>query len=208
MIVVVPEATPYTVPLDGSTVPFATALLLQVPPAVASLSVIVEPTHTDPGVPMIALIGFTVTVVLLLQPVAVIIYDIVLVPAVDPPVTIPDVPTVATPVLVLLQVPPPVPSARFVVAPWHTVAVPVIAAIGLTVTTVFALQPEAVIYVIVVVPDATPYTVPLDAPTVPFATVLLLHVPPDVVSLSVTVDPTHTVAGTPRIAEIGLTVTL
>ena len=48
---------------------------------------------------------------------------------------------------------------------------------------------------------------PVDAFTVPLATVLLLHVPPAVVSLSVMVPPTHTVAGTPRIAVIGLIVT-
>lgn len=80
----------------------------------------------------------------------------ILVPAVDPPVTIPVLPTEATVVLVLLQVPPVVPSLRDVVAPWHTTAVPAICATGLTVTTVLALQPWLVRYVIVVVPDATP----------------------------------------------------
>ena len=142
---VVPDATPLTVPVDEPTVPFATVLLLHVPPDVASLNVIVDPTHTDPGVPRIAVIGLTVTILLLLQPVVAIIYDIVLVPAVDPPVTIPELPTVAIPVLVLLHVPPVVPSLRDVVDPWHTTAVPLIIAIGLTVTTVFAIQPKVVV---------------------------------------------------------------
>jgi hypothetical protein len=182
-------------------------LLLQVPPAVASLRVIVEPTHTDPGVPVIAVIGFTVTILPLLQPVLFMIYDMVAVPALAPPVTIPDVPTVATPVFVLLQVPPVVASLNEVVAPWHTAAVPLMAVIGLTVTTVRALQPRLVVYVIVLVPDATPVTSP-EPSTVAFAVALLLHVPVPVVSLSVTTDPAHILAGPPRIAVIGLTVTL
>ena len=53
------------------------------------------------------------------------------------PVTTPDVFTDATDVLLLLQVPPVVPSVSVVVAPLQTVAVPLIApaeADGLTVT--------------------------------------------------------------------------
>ncbi len=58
------------------------------------------------------------------------------------PVTIPDVPTVATPVAVLLQVPPVVASLNEVVPVPHMVAVPLIDAgvvgNGFTVTTTVA----------------------------------------------------------------------
>lgn len=58
----------------------------------------------------------------------------------DTPVTIPDVPTV-TVGLAVLQVPPPVASAKVQAPPTHMVAAPVIGRIGFTVTTVVALQP-------------------------------------------------------------------
>ena len=64
----------------------------------------------------------------------------VAVPA-DTPVTMPVVPTVATVVAVLLQVPPVVASLNPVVAPAQTVAVPVMVPAdgnGLTVTTLVA----------------------------------------------------------------------
>jgi hypothetical protein len=41
-----------------------------------------------------------------------------------------------------------------------------------------------------------------------FVPALLLHAPPDVVSLSNNVEPTHTEAGVFRIAVIGFTVTV
>ena len=59
-----------------------------------------------------------------------------------PPVTTPEInPTVATAVLLLLQVPPPVPSNKAVVDPEQTVLVPVIlAGKALTVTIAVAAQ--------------------------------------------------------------------
>ena len=59
------------------------------------------------------------------------------------PVTIPDVePMVATPVLLLVHVPPEVASVNVVVKPTHTFVVPPIAAgFGLTVKLVTAIQP-------------------------------------------------------------------
>jgi hypothetical protein len=42
----VPAATPLTVPDPEPTVACAVLLLLQVPPAVPSLKVVVKPTHT------------------------------------------------------------------------------------------------------------------------------------------------------------------
>lgn len=68
---------------------------------------------------------------------------IVLVPAL-PPNAIPDAePIVATKVLPLVQVPPVVALVSVVVAPTHTVKVPVGAGgLALTVTTVEAMQPD------------------------------------------------------------------
>ena len=58
------------------------------------------------------------------------------------PVTMPEVePTVAIPVLLLLHVPPVVPSPNVVVAPTHAEVLPVIASNGVTVTIIEALQP-------------------------------------------------------------------
>lgn len=48
---------------------------------------------------------------------------------------------VATDVLVLVQVPPIVPSDNVVVSPAHSEVIPVIGDNGLTVTSVVALQP-------------------------------------------------------------------
>ncbi len=62
-------------------------------------------------------------------------------PVVTPPTT-PDELTVATAVALLLHVPPVVVSRSVVVAPWHTLAVPVIkAGSGLTVTMLVAEHP-------------------------------------------------------------------
>lgn len=67
----------------------------------------------------------------------------VAVPA-DTPVTIPELmPIVAIVVAVLVQVPPPTASVSGVVAPIHTVIIPVMAAgTGLTVTVSTAAQPD------------------------------------------------------------------
>jgi len=52
-----------------------------------------------------------------------------------------DEPIVATVVLLLVHVPPPVASDKVVVDPAHSDVVPVIGESGLTVTNVVALQP-------------------------------------------------------------------
>jgi len=59
------------------------------------------------------------------------------------PLTKPELlPTVAVAVLLLLHTPPVTASLNAVVRPWHTVAVPVIAATpGLTVTVALVRQP-------------------------------------------------------------------
>ncbi len=68
------------------------------------------------------------------------------------PVTVPDVPTVATPVAVLLQVPPVMASLNEVVPVPHMVAVPLIevgvVGKGLTVTTVVAAALPQVLVIV------------------------------------------------------------
>jgi hypothetical protein len=125
------------------------------------------------------------------------------------PVTVtgePVLPTVATAPLLLVQLPPLVPSLSVSVDPLHNTVPPRILLTVLTVTVVRTVQPVAVVYVITLVPDMTPVTVP-SVPTVTFP-LLALQVPPPVVSLSITEEPAHTAAGVPRIAEAGLTVTV
>ena len=79
------------------------------------------------------------------------------------PVTTPEASTVATPVALLLQLPPLVASLKVDVAPWQNVVVPVIDAGAAG--TVFTVIPEVVIavpqllvtvYVIVAEPAVTP----------------------------------------------------
>ena len=84
--------------------------------------------------------GFTVTVVVLKQPVTN-VYDITDVPGATP-VTEPNASTVATAGSELLQVPPGVASAKAVDKPSHTLIVPVITSgKGLTVTGFVTEQP-------------------------------------------------------------------
>jgi hypothetical protein len=104
-------------------------LELQTPPAVALVSVVVEPTHT-PVVPVIdATTGnpliVTAVVTELVQPFAfVYVYVIVALPAVTP-VTTPVIElTVATAVLLDVQEPPAVVFVNVVVDPIHALVVP------------------------------------------------------------------------------------
>jgi hypothetical protein len=126
------------------------------------------------------------------------------------PVTKPVKPTVATAVLVLLQVPPGVISVSGVVLPAHTVRVPAIVAgcigCGFTVMGLMAVQPVGNVYKIAGVPAATAVTIPVD-PTMARAVLLLLHAPPEVRSVNGTVNPAHSVF-IPEIADgTGFTVT-
>ena len=69
MIVDVPADTPVTTPLVMPIVAMPVALLLQVPGALASVSVVVSPAHTS-SVPVItAGNGFTVTIAVMIHPV-------------------------------------------------------------------------------------------------------------------------------------------
>jgi hypothetical protein len=108
------------------------------------------------------------------------------------PVTTPDTPpTVATSVLLLVNVPPPVPI-NVVVNPVHTVDAPIVApGVGLTVIAVVVKQPVGITYEIVTVPAVTPVTAPVVEFTVALA-LLLLQAPPPVELASVVVEPTQT----------------
>jgi hypothetical protein len=131
VIVAVPAATPVTTPVEASTV--ATALDDdQTPPAVALVNVVAEPAHTS-VVPLIAAttgraLTVTACVTKLVQPFAfVMVYVIVAVPAETPLTTPVEASTVAVAVLDDVQTPPAGVLASVVVAPAHTLVVPVIA---------------------------------------------------------------------------------
>lgn len=107
--------------------------------------------------------------------------------------------TVAAAVLLLLQLPPPVPLlVNIAVAAAHSVLAPLtVPALGRlpTVTTTDALtvpHTEVTVYLIVELPAATPVTTPVVAFTVAAAVLVLLQVPPPVPSLDkVVVEPVH-----------------
>jgi hypothetical protein len=101
-------------------------------------------------------------------------------------------PIVATPVLALVHVPPVGVELNVVVAPVHTLIVPVMA-VGcvLTVTAAAAKQPPVNVYVIFDVPELTPVTIPV-LPIVATPVLALVQVPPDGEELNVVVAPVHT----------------
>lgn len=108
------------------------------------------------------------------------------------PATVPP-DTIATVLLLLLQVPPLVALVSEILAPAHTAVGPVIAAgAGLTVIAVVVKQPVPNVYVIVAVPANIPLTMPVPDPTLATAVLLLAHVPPPTELLNVLVVPSHT----------------
>lgn len=125
----------------------------------------------------------------------------VLVPL-ETPVTVP-AKIVATAVLLLLQVPVSVVSANAVVAPTYAVNVPVMApTVGVVVTTnaaVLLVEPQELlnVYDTESDPAPTPVTTPVLELTVAIEVLLLLHAPPVVASVKVTVPPEHTVSVPP-----------
>ena len=68
VIVVVPIPTPPTIPVTAPTVPTVGVLLVQVPPGTELVKVIVEPKHTVEGPEIVAGVGVTVTMAVMLQP--------------------------------------------------------------------------------------------------------------------------------------------
>ena len=160
----------------------------QVPPVVASCSVIEEPAQTA-GPPVMAGGGpSTVTNAVTVHPPAE--YVIVEKPSVAPYTVPVAVFIVATPVLLLLQVPPVVPSLSDADEPSHIVNVPRIPdGTGFIVTIVVAGQPLGGVKIMVAVPADAPHTVPDVGPDrVATAVLPLLHVPVPV-SVSVVLPP-------------------
>ncbi len=195
-VLVVATVPPVTTPVVNPTVAIPVALLLQVPPP-ASLNVVVKPEHTV-SVPNIADgNGLTVTTAVIIHPVgSVYVIVAVLAVATVPPVTIPVVkPTVAIPVALLLQVPPPA-SLNVVVKPEHTLRLPnMVVGNGFTVTTAVVKQPEPIVYVIVavlLVATVPPVTIPVTVPILAIPDALLVHVPGVVASLNEVLNPEHT----------------
>jgi hypothetical protein len=121
----------------------------------------------------------------------------------DVPVAMPfttpdDEPMVATPVLLLTQVPPVALFVKVVVPPTHALSVPPIApGAAFTVTTDVAKQPPGKVYVIVDVPAPTALTTP-EALMVATVVVALCQVPPEAVFPKEDVPPTHS----PKLPEI------
>jgi hypothetical protein len=123
--------------------------------------------------------------------------------------TTPEPSTIATAVLLLLHVPPPVALLSVVDEPRHKDIVPVNAAgIGLTVTVAVVEHPvEETVYVIVVVPADTPPKTPDAEPTVAIEELALVHVPPPVGLVRFDVAPTQTVVPPPIAPGSAFTVT-
>lgn len=144
-VAVVATATlpPVTTPVPGTTGAIADGVLVHVPPAVASLSVVVLPVHTV-VVPVIAAgNGLTVMTADTLQPLGARVYTAV---AVEGTVTVPPVTTpVPRPIVagpLMLQEPPPVALVSVMVLPLHTLAGPPMAAgNAVTVTMAVVVQP-------------------------------------------------------------------
>ena len=126
-----PEDTPVTIPVVEPTVAIATLLLLHVPLPVASLKGSVEPTDTPTPPEMGVGEGFAVMVKVAIQPVDA-TQVIVATPA-ERPKTRPAEDTVATAVLLLLQVLPAGPASVSAL-PTQRVFFPVIVGVGVTVT--------------------------------------------------------------------------
>jgi hypothetical protein len=136
---------------------------------------------------------------------------VVLAEATVPAVTIPVAdPTEAIPDMLLLHVPPPA-SDKVVVRSEQTLSVPSMAVgNGLTVTTAVIIHPVGKVYVMVAVlatVTVPAVTIPEADPTVAIPVALLLHVPPDVASLSVVVRPEQTESVPSMGVETGFTVT-
>ena len=107
------------------------------------------------------------------------------------PLTVPLI-TVAL-LLLLVHVPPDTPSVKTVVRPWQSIADDGLIADGALLTVTVAIAEQVPLEYVM---EATPTPVPSTIPVVPAETTdteeeTLLHVPPDVTSLNVSVLPRH-----------------
>lgn len=173
---------PETIPVKESILPMVAELEVHVPPLVPQVIVSDVPTHIEDSPAIEAGDGLTVTILIEKHPVAVAVYVTVVVPD-EIPVTVPlDTWTLAIVVSAELHMPdPPTTEVSTVMAPVHTVAVPVIA--GGTLNTAIALtaiQVVPIAYVMLTEPTDTPVTIPLAGSTLAFVTSLLLQLPPEI----------------------------
>ena len=188
-MIVVPTATPVTVPLSEPTVAAAALLLIHTPPPMESLKVVVSFAHTADGPIMAVGERLTVIVVLALQP-ANDVYVITVVPVATPK-TLP-AKTVATVVTELTHVPPIGLSLSVIIAPTHSAVGPVMIGIGFTVTIAVLAQPVGNVYEMTAVPGNAPLTMPDVGMTAAILPAPEVHKPPVVASISVVVAPAHT----------------
>ena len=139
-----PAARPVTTPVLVVIDTVNRLPVLQAPPEIASVSVVLAPIHI-PVTPLITAGNELIaTTAVRTQPEG-IEYDIVAVPSATP-LTIPvEPPILAMPELLLLHVPPIVPSARAVVEPTHALSTPVIGKIAFIVIVAVAKQPTAIV---------------------------------------------------------------
>jgi hypothetical protein len=129
-----------TKPVARPMVAIVVVLLVQVPLVVTSTSKVVDPEQTATAPEINEGDEFIVTGVLLEQPVST-VYVIVSIPGVTPLITPVPAGTVAIPVLLLLHVPPVVPSIKVAVEPVHATLVPLMTdGSALTVTIVVMRQ--------------------------------------------------------------------
>ena len=124
------------------------------------------------------------------------------------PLTTPvPVTTEATEALLLLHVPPALASVSVTDEPVQMPLTPLMAdGRSLTVTMVVVMQPVGKVYVMIVVPNATPVTTPEPATTVAIVVLSLAHVPPVEASVSDVVAPMQTLAVPVMVAGNGFTV--
>ena len=197
MIFVVPAAIPLSNPDDEPIVAVPDEPELHVPPARESLKVVENVVHRS-VVPVIAEgSGFTVSVVVAVQPVGN-VYVIDVVPGVTPVTTPPADDIVATAVLELAHVPPVNVSLKDVVSPKHAFIAPAMTdGNGFTVTACVLVQPIPSAYVNTAVPAEIPETLP--EPSILALALPPLHVPPAVASDKEVMAFLHTVA-VPEIA--------
>ncbi len=110
------------------------------------------------------------------------------------PDTRPVLPTVAIPILPLIQLPPVIALVRVVEDPMHNSELPTIVPISMLSDTVTTIDPVAepqiseLLYEIKAVPAPVPVTMP-EAFTVATEVLLLVHVPPELLEVNVVVDP-------------------
>ena len=111
----VPADAPVTTPVPPTTVATVVPPLVQVPPVVPSVNVIVEPTQNDEDAGILDGAALTVIIVVTVQPVPneYVISDV----PDNTPVTTPVPAIVATVVVPLVHVPPVVPSVKVIVEP-------------------------------------------------------------------------------------------